>query len=159
MNASLAIEITGLWKRDGPLTKHIAVASDGSIRSDASACVMSFGTAYRVHFHDFAEIAPWISGLQANEALALGRLREDLPEQVNVVTKLRLTELNGRAPADTISRSTGQINYKQGQPALALIDYDVKGMPTPVRERLGRAGGLWPKLGKGPLRTGVHGQS
>lgn len=140
------IEITRLTKEGGVLTKCISLAPDGGIRSDGSACVMSAGAAVRMSFEDVSTFANCIARLLPNEAIALGRLREDLPEQVEIVTKSKLADLNGHAGPSVISRSAGQITYRPGEPALALIDYDVKAMPEAVKDAIKLAGGVWGAL-------------
>ena len=44
------IEVVAFKKTGGPLTKRIALAKDGSLCSDGSACVMGEGEARRKHF-------------------------------------------------------------------------------------------------------------
>ena len=52
-----APQITIVAKRNGPLTKRISLAADGSPRSDSSACVMSTGTAKRFEFRHVYHLA------------------------------------------------------------------------------------------------------
>jgi hypothetical protein len=49
--------------------------------------------------------------------------------------------MNGAA-VDFISRTADYIAYRSGQPALALIDVDTKGMPAGVRDKIEAAGGM-----------------
>jgi hypothetical protein len=120
-----AIEITVVRKADGlPLTKRISLGPDGSLRSDGSACVMSRGTASRFGFSRIGELAELIEQLGPDQALTLGGLRPDLPARVEVTTKRRL---NGSTRPDLVARSREYIAYRSGQPAVALIDYDIKG--------------------------------
>jgi hypothetical protein len=51
------LEITAFSKEDGPLTKRITIAPDGTLRSDGSACVMSSGTAWRATFDSLTAFA------------------------------------------------------------------------------------------------------
>ena len=80
----------------------------------------------------FDELADLIEHIASNEALALGTLRSDLPDIVTIATKAKL---NG-GPAGAISRTAANIVYRPGAPALALIDYDAKGMSPAVTARL-----------------------
>jgi hypothetical protein len=145
--AACLIEITRFAKVGGPLTKRISLSPDGTLKSDGSACLMSRGSAQRVRLVDpLHQGAALIQGLESHEAIALGRMRPDLPDQVRVVTKDRLAALNGTTPPDTIARIGVYISYAAGQPALALIDIDTKGMPPEVRERIKKAGGFWAAL-------------
>ena len=132
-----AFSITAFRKDGGPLTKRITLADDGKVKSDGSDCLMTRGTARAVHFTSLAQIGEFIGALQGDEAIALGTLRGGLPEEVRVTTKRRL---NGSA--GVIARTGDNIPYREGKPALALIDYDIKGMPPAVAERMTAAGGL-----------------
>ena len=136
-----AFSITAFRKDGGPLTKRITLADDGKVKSDGSDCLMTRGTARAVHFTSLAQIGEFIGALQGDEAIALGTLRGGLPEEVRVTTKRRL---NGSA--GVIARTGDNIPYREGKPALALIDYDIKGMPPAVAERMTAAGGFWPAL-------------
>jgi hypothetical protein len=137
-------EITTIEKAGGPLTKRIELAADGSTKSDASQCVMAHGTARRFRFAHFREFATLLERLRSNEAITTGQLRAELPEKVEVTTK---SKLNGAARPDLISRTQDFINYRAGEPALALIDYDTKGMPPSVAAKIEElGGGLWPAL-------------
>ena len=139
------IEITGIAKVGGPLTKRISLAPDGSLRSDGSECIMAKGTAKRVTCATLQVFASYISECRNHEAIALGALRPDLPDEVKIVTKSHLEKLNGTAN-DLIARTSDHILYRIGQPALALIDIDTKGMPDAVRGKIKEAGGYWAAL-------------
>jgi hypothetical protein len=116
MNAARqAIEITKLSKVSGPLTKRITLRPDGSLNSDGSACIMSEGIASRSRFDDLVAFAQCIEGLESHEAVALGALRDDLPDVVQIRTKKRLEALKGPAPPGLISRTGGHISYRPGQ--------------------------------------------
>jgi hypothetical protein len=133
------IEIVVFAKSGGPLTKQITLNQDGTLHSDGSACVMVAGTARRVRLDSLAALAQLIGGMASDEAIALGALRSDLPDDVQITTK---DKLNGSASIpNLIARSTDFIAYRPGQPAFALIDIDTKGMPQQVRERIATSGG------------------
>jgi hypothetical protein len=140
------IEITRLSKVGGPLTKRISLLPDGSLHNDGSACLMSSGHARRTHLDSLAAFGDLILTLEPNEAIALGRLRADLPDHVDVTTQDRLAKLNGTAPPDLIARNSAHITYEAGSPALALIDIDTKGMPAAVKARIKAVGGFWAAL-------------
>ena len=82
-------EITLFQKSDGPLTKRISLAPDGTVKSDGSACIMVQGSAHRVQVGDVGDLAGLIEHVQSNQALALGRLRPGLPNRVTIVTRRR----------------------------------------------------------------------
>jgi hypothetical protein len=140
------IEITGLTKDGGPLTKRISLSDDGKLHSDGSACVMSVGRGRRLRFDGLPEFAVHIGRMASDEAIALGALRPDLPDAVTLATKDQLARLNGAAAPDMIARTADHIAYQPGQPALALIDFDTKGMPGRVAGRTNDAGDVWRAL-------------
>jgi hypothetical protein len=137
------IEITVFTKSDGLLTKRISLASDGTVNSDGSACLMARGTAQRVRLKDITALPGLMQKFASNQALALGRLRAGLPDRVDVVTK---SALNGVARPDIIARTATDIVYAEKHAGVALIDSDSKGMPPAVASRLAKIGGLWPAL-------------
>jgi hypothetical protein len=133
--------ITLFTKSGGPLTKRISLAADGSIKSDASTCLMARGTARRVPIADVGQFASLIEQLRTDQAIALGALRPDLPDKVQVVTKHKL---NGQP--QVIARTGRDLSFQKGQAAFALLDYDTKGMPRDVADTIKRLGGCWPAL-------------
>jgi hypothetical protein len=137
------IEITHLAKRGGPLTKRIFLAGDGTYQSDGSACVMAEGDGHRVELAGVEPLADIISQMEPHEALALGTLEAGRPDKVGIVTKAKL---NGSARPDLIARTAGAIVYRPRQPAFALLDYDLKGMPAEAGARIDAAGGYWSAL-------------
>lgn len=140
------IEITRLTKTGGPLTKRICLTSEGEVISNGSACVMSMGTALRARIATAKEFAALIGRLEPHEAIALGALRSDLPDRVDITTKLKLDALNGNAAPSLIARTAEHISYRAGQRALALIDIDTKGMPKAAAQRIADLGGFVPAL-------------
>jgi hypothetical protein len=91
------INITTLTKIGGALTKKISLTDDGTLLSDGSPCIMPSGTGERASFNTLSEFAAYISSLGSHQAIALGSLRSDLPDEVQIVTKSRLEALNGSA--------------------------------------------------------------
>ena len=140
------IEFTGLSKSGGPLTKRIYLDENGKLVSNGSACVMSRGGAKRLCFDSLSEFADLIHRLEPFEAIAVGSLRADLPDQVQVTTQDKLAKLNGAAAPDLIARNGNHISYTPGRPALALIDIDTKGMPPSVEALIKEVGGFWAAL-------------
>jgi hypothetical protein len=138
-----AAELTVFTKTDGPLTKRISIAPDESIISDGSACVMSRGIAQRAKIANVTQLAKLIEGLGSNQALGLGALRADLPDQVRVVRK---AQINGNTPPDIIARTADNILYRRGEPAFALLDLDTKGMPQDIAAEISRRGGFFETL-------------
>jgi hypothetical protein len=142
---SLAVtfELTVLAKDDGPLTKRIYLDTTGKLISDGGACVMARGVARRERVVGLAAFAALIAGLGQHEAIALGALRHKLPERVHVTTKAKL---NGGGDPNLIARTSGNIYYRDREPALVLIDYDSKGMSGAVKSSIDAAGGVWEAL-------------
>ncbi len=137
-------EITAFTKTDGPLTKRISLDDNGGLKSDGSACTMARGQARRERFDDLDQFADFIATRKSHEALALGALRDDLPDLVWVATKHHRAS---RPDASRLIDRTGaNIHYRPGRPALALLDVDTKGMPEAVRRAITEAGGYWSAL-------------
>ena len=137
----MEIALTRFTKDDGPLTKRIYLAPDGTLVKDGSACVMAHGTAERVKVTGVVALGTLIESLTPSQALALGALRVDLPDKVGVATK---KTVNGVAGPDIIARTGANIVYYG--PAFALLDYDSKAMPAAVAAELRQRGGFWPSL-------------
>jgi len=74
-------EITVFEKTGGPLTKRIALR-DGKIVNDSSACRMANGFARRIMIDNVRSLADLINAFKSNEAYALGRLKDGLPDRV-----------------------------------------------------------------------------
>jgi hypothetical protein len=139
---ALMFELTLFAKHAGPLSKKIALSDDGKPASDGSACTMSRGIATRVRLPDLHAVAQLIAALKSREAIALGTLREDLPDYAEVTTAVRLRKLNGTATPQLIARTADYITFTQGRVGLALVDYDLKAMPAHVRQRIDTLGGF-----------------
>jgi hypothetical protein len=137
-------EIVLFTKKDGPLTKRISLTDDGSVFSDGSACIMSRGTARRVQINSVGHLATQINTLNSKQAIALGTLPANLPDEVEITTKAKL--LNGVARPNVIARTADAIIYCKGEPAFALIDTDSKGMPPAVKAKIHELGGYWQAL-------------
>ena len=133
-------EITILTKTNGPLTKRITLSTDGSINSDGSACLMANGNARRMPIVNAGQLAALIENLASNQAITLGRLRPELADDVQIITK---DKLNGGAALNVIARTADKIVFTAGQPAWALLDYDQKGMSADVAARMEQHGGFW----------------
>src|SRR4051812_22487611 len=102
------VEITGLAKAGGPLTKRISLTPDGLLHSDGSACVMTEGEACRATFDNLGEFGNLIASLQSNEAIALGALLGEY-ERVEVVTKDRLEGLRRGRIVDALLSLNGSV--------------------------------------------------
>jgi hypothetical protein len=135
------IEITVFTKSGGPLTKRISLNGDGTVKSDGSACVMTRGRARRARLAGVHDLAELIDRLETNEAIALGRLRTDLADNVTITTKTN--EINGHECRDIIARTGENIVYREQQRALVLLDYDMKGIPPEVAAKIAAHGGFW----------------
>ena len=139
----MSSEITVFEKVGGILSKNISLRADGTINADGSACVMSRGKAHRAKVADVHALAALIEQLKPYQAIALGVIRDGLPDEVKIVTK---DKLNGVTQPNVIARSSDYIVYRPRRQAFALIDFDSKGMPRKVAARIKKIGGLWPAL-------------
>ena len=102
---------------------------------------MAHGTATRATAETAADLAKLIMACGADQAIALGTLREDLSHSAKVTTKANLKESPG-----AITRTREYIDYRPGGPAWLLIDFDTKGMPPNVAASIEAAGGMWNAL-------------
>jgi hypothetical protein len=134
-----AIQITVFRSSNSPLTKRIAIV-DGKLKSDASACRMVAGTAHRMPLDSPASLAKLLENMPSQEAIALGRLRADLADKVEVVLK---THLKGSTSPNIIARTGDYLSFAPSKPAYMLLDHDAKGMPVEIAARVKEAGGFW----------------
>ncbi|MHC2842830.1 hypothetical protein [Bradyrhizobium diazoefficiens] len=136
-------QITLITKSDVPplLSKRISLDADGHLNSDGSGCLMSAGSAARVFVETAGALARIIAECRHDQAIALGALREDLPDSVAVTIPSKLAKQPG-----AITRSRSYIDYRAGVPAWCLIDFDSKGMPSEIQRRIDEAGGMWNTL-------------
>jgi hypothetical protein len=144
LSAAAAPEIVGIVKKGGPLTKSLCLDGNGRLKSDASSCLMSCGEAWRLDVADVDRFARIISSLRQEQAIALGSLRPGLPGKVDIVSRRSLN--GGGAPPNTITRTANNFIFKTDARGFVLLDFDTKGMPGDVAERLEREGGFWPAL-------------
>jgi hypothetical protein len=136
-------EIT-LIRKGGPnpiLSKRISLDEQGKVCSDGSQCLMAQGTATRATAETAADLAQHIMACGTDQAIALGALRADLPNQAKITIPAKLKDNPG-----AITRSRDSIDYRPGAPAWALIDFDTKGMPASVAASIEAAGGMWNAL-------------
>jgi hypothetical protein len=136
------MEIAKYTKSGELLTKRIWLDGD-TLRSSGAECRMSQGAACRVEIADVDALAAVIEKLDQNQAIGLGRLRSDLPDKVKILSKAKL---NGVARRDIVARTHLNIIFEDGEPALALLDFDTKGMPQSVADKLKQLGGFWMAL-------------
>jgi hypothetical protein len=83
------------------------------------------------------------NGVLESQGTTLGQLRPGLSDEVEVTTR---RELNGTDHRNLIARTHDYLINQSGEGALALIDYDRKGMPLRVAAKVEELGGLWPAL-------------
>ena len=136
-------EITLIRKldADGRMSKRICLDEHGKPSSDGSACQMARGTATRAEAETAASLARIIEECGPDQAIALGALKDDLSRSVTITTERSLPDHPG-----AISRARRFINYRGGEPAWVLIDFDVKGMPERVSATIEAHGGMWEAL-------------
>jgi hypothetical protein len=139
----MTVEITFFEKDHGPLSKRIFLSPDGKIVSDGAACVMASGAAQRLTLEGVDDLAKLIETMQSHEALALGRLRDGLPDAVEILPKSRV---NGAAAPHVVARTAESVSYLPQAHALCLLDYDRKGMPDVVAAHLEELGGFEPAI-------------
>jgi hypothetical protein len=142
-SAEVGPQITVISKRETPalMSKRISLDGAGKLKSDGSECRMTTGTAARAFAGTASDLAQIIASCGSDQAIALGTLGHELPEAVDVTVPSRLDRHPG-----AITRSRKFIDYRPGSPAWALIDFDTKGMPDGIFDRIEAAGGMWNAL-------------
>jgi RecA-family ATPase len=134
-------EITVFEKSNGPLTKRIAL-HDGKIVNDSSSCRMANGSAQRVTIDSMQALADLTNGFTSRQAYALGRLKDGLPDRVQVV---RADKLNGAGDPSVIARTQDYLIFKDG-PGVVLLDVDFKALSVDAKRHMDECGGLWGAL-------------
>jgi hypothetical protein len=121
---------------NGLLCKRIALGADGRPASDGSPCRMWAGTATRVEIKSASELAYQIADMDASEALILG-------DHIAEAEKIQLVKDSEANPAQGFyGRTLSTFRFRPGEPAAVLLDFDRKGMPQAVADRLEVAGGF-----------------
>ena len=87
-----------------------------------------------------ASLAKLLENMPSNKAIALGRLRADLADEVQVVLK---KDLNRSTSRNVIARTAEYLSYVPGEPALMLLDHDAKGLPVEIAAKVKAGGGFW----------------
>jgi hypothetical protein len=130
------------------LSKRIWIEPDGKLKSDNSVCKLAAGTAVTRPMPDAAGLAGLIDSLGSSNALALGSIVGVTPGTiVRVVTAKALKNVpEAQRGTAVISRTREYLPFMAGQPGWMLIDFDRKGMPDAVQNRIDVAGGLWQAL-------------
>jgi len=137
--ASVPIEISLFTKDGGDLTKKVHWNPEHTgIVSDSRDCKMSSGIMSRILLPDWRDLARGLPQFSGNTALALGRMKPDLPDAIRLVTK-KSPECDQPGYA---SRTADNILYARGQPAVLLLDFDTKGMTPENKARLAELGGF-----------------
>lgn len=139
--ADMTIEFTVFVKPSGILSKQITLKPDGSISSDGSACMMSEGVAYRYVVNEFEHLANVINTMSSNHALCLGQLPSDRPDMVPVTLASKVVE-----GGEAIARSNQFFKFLPDRFNIVALDFDLKGMPQDVADRIESKGGLWNAL-------------
>jgi hypothetical protein len=134
------VEVTLFTSTAGPLSKHIGLTADGTLVNDSSAR-LTRGTAERRILTGLDDLAALLKGCTSHNALALGAMRDGTDDKVNVVTVDALKDNPG-----AIARSRKHFEFRKKTPAYVLLDFDRKGMPAMVAERIEKLGGFWGAL-------------
>jgi hypothetical protein len=128
--------VTTYVRDDDILTKVFRLDEAGRLQIDSGQCRMARGKARRVELANLRELATLIEGFRINQALSLGTLRPDLPDEVTIAAEDLLDQEPG-----AFARNLQNLIFPPGRPAVTLIDTDSKGMPPAVIARLKELGG------------------
>ena len=141
LNARLAdpnVSLTRIEKDKGPVTKRLTLTPDGKIESDGSQCWIAAGKMERLELDDWRDFATHIEATPRNVAFALGDLRPGLSSPVSLVS---CKDCRSAEPGFA-TRTQGNIVYAPDAAGFLLLDYDTKGMPPEVKQRLQDEGGF-----------------
>jgi hypothetical protein len=132
-NSTSCPQITVITKRgqNALMSKRIFLDRQEKLQSDASECLMVHGRAARANPGTATALAAIIASCGSDQAIALGALKEGLPDSVMVTIPSKIQDYPG-----AITRSRNYIDYRPGTPAWCLIDFDTKGMPKKVSDRI-----------------------
>jgi len=145
MSNDLAFTVAKFTKEnDQQLTKTISLQSDGRLKSDGSACLMTRGHGQNVTLSGPDELAALINGLESSVALSLGviamaKVDRQRDDTVNVVTARNLHEPR----AGVIARTAEYVIFEPREPGFMLLDVDFKGMPEATAAAIDANGGVW----------------
>ena len=147
-----AIEFTVFAKSGGDLTKKVHWNADHTgIVSDSRDCKMSTGVMSRVVLTPWFRLADGLTEFKGNTAIAIGRMRPDLPDAIHIVQK----DNPACGQPGYASRTADNLIFAKGQPAVILLDYDTKGMTPENKAKLDELGGffgalriIWPGFDK-----------
>ena len=121
---------------NGLLSKRIALGADGRPASDGSPCRMWAGTATRVEINRRCRARRSDQRMDSSEALILG-------DHVAECATIRLVKDREADPAQGLyGRTLSTFRFRPGEPAAVLLDFDRKGMPQAVADRLDAVGGF-----------------
>src|SRR4051812_44829614 len=98
------------------MSKRIYLDEQGELRIDGSQCVMSQGTAERAPAATASDLAEIILDCSSDQAIALGCLKDGLPNSVPVTVPRKIKD-----NPDAITRSREFIDYRPEIPAWGLI--------------------------------------
>ena len=135
-DVSIDLVITFFTTSKGILTKRLSYNVDKkSVDKDSKECRMTHGRAISVQIDGVAGLNIAINKLNSTQAIASGMLRNGLDVEVTVTTKKDKLE-KFKDAAHIVARTGDFIFHRPGQPALALFDLDLKGIPAEVAARV-----------------------
>jgi hypothetical protein len=122
------------------LSKHIEL-HDGRPHNDSSQCRMSAGTAQTVYLSSATALAELINTMPSSKALALGVSRDISAPDTPFPIVAKGAQQTHSDPA-VKTRTLADFFFAPGKPAWCLLDFDTKGMPDSIKDRLNAAGGF-----------------
>jgi hypothetical protein len=144
MTSPNSLEVT-LIKSDDPLTKTYHVTEDG-LPEVAKHPFLVTGKALRARFapETFAsEFPDFLASLDTNECIVLGAMSDDvLGDVADITTKERHQPRDPGDGSPLIWRGKDWLGHRSGRAAVLGMDFDTKGMPSGLRERVEASGGV-----------------
>jgi hypothetical protein len=134
----IAIELTGVMKQGGTVTKHISLTPEGKLASHGEDCWIATGTMRRARYDNWRAFAADLENMPPNGAIVLGTLSQDRPEEAVylVMADNPCAKQPGRA-----ARTKEYLSYRP-VPTLALLDHDAKHFSEDIKTRVKELGGF-----------------
>ena len=115
MDIPNSIKFTRFRKFNGSLTKVLSLTPTGKAHKDSAGCAMGTGSFVTLTIDHIRELPDILTNIKKSECLAYG--------MCSVQPEGRIISQNKAKPGD-ITRTKDTFIYKQGQPALLMLDGD-----------------------------------
>ncbi|NOD35694.1 MULTISPECIES: DUF5906 domain-containing protein [unclassified Ruegeria] len=134
-NDTTGFALTLVTKDEGIMSKSIYLNGSGKPHNDSKQCALETGTAQTIQLPTLTHLADLLNTMPSNQCITLGIISND-PSGDTLWPLVTKAVARTMPPGTHITRSQDHIGYREGLPGLMLIDFDQKGMPDRVRQKL-----------------------